>query len=84
MSPFLTIGSNFIDPSKIVAMSHEDGHIYINVTGGDTLDFTDAGSNFARILDEWREFLNKRESQFMEAVQYGIIRAAERGALNAN
>lgn len=80
---FLTIGSNFIDPNKIIGMSNEDGRIYIMVTGGDTLDFCDMqGSRFATLLDEWREYLETREANLRNDVQYGIILAAERGAFN--
>lgn len=80
---FLTIGSNFIDPSKIIGMSNEDGRIYIMVSGGDTLDFCDMqGSRFASLLDEWRQYLETKDENLRNDVQYGIILAAERGAFN--
>ncbi len=76
---FLTIGANFIDPNKIISMSNEDGRIYICISSGDVLDFTDmGGSAFARVLDEWRQYLETKEGNLRQDVQLETIEEARK------
>ena len=85
----ISIKNTSIAADKIAAITvvTENGltSVIIDVGGNEQLNFrdTDDGSIYANVMKQWREYLANKQSYLMEAVQYGIILASERGALSA-
>lgn len=71
-----------IAANKIAAITYAGGALLIDVGGYEPLDWNDPdGSLYDSAMKQWREHLSRCECQFMEAVQYGLILAAERGSV---
>ena len=83
MRTTIDIGVATISTDKIHAVSYQEGKVIIHVQGGDVIEYPDMdGAKYSRAMKEWREYLEDKQAQFQEAVQYGIILGMERGAMN--
>lgn len=78
----VAIRNTNIAATKIAAITYTRGTLLIDVGGRESLDWDDPdGSLYDSAMKQWRDFLGNQEAQFMEAVQYGIVLAADRGSI---
>ena len=78
----IAITNRNIAAEKIEAISYINGELCIATGSPGPFVWIDPdGTLYDSAMKQWREYLSHRECRFMDAVQYGVILAAERGRI---
>lgn len=78
----IAIKNTNISTEKIAAITYAGGALLIDVGGPEPFDWNDPdGALYDSAMKQWREYLADRQSRWLEAIQYGIVLAANRGSM---